>query len=345
MAFFGSETDGMERVKVCVLLNEELTRNMLVPRVTEALDSFADWRHVLLDRPLETGELGALLAEDDAVLISWRSPFFAPEIKTWAGRLRFIGYAAGSVKPVVSPELMRAGVTVSSASAVMAPYVAEMALAMTLALLRKLPENQREMKEFRSWKARPAVDAESLFGARVGLIGFGVTAREFAKLLAPFGAEILIHDPYLTEIEASSRGARLVSLEELLASCRVVSLHAPDVPATRGLIGRAQLAAMQDGAVFINTARGRLVDEDALRAELESGRIRAGLDVYAAEPLSPESPLRDLGDNVLLTTHVGGPVYNRRWEMALAMAEEMRAFFAGEPLRYQVRPESLDIMA
>lgn len=333
------------KVDVCVLLSTELFQTMVVPPVAELLDSFSRWHHVPVDGQVGEDELVAMVADADAVLNGWRSPFFGPAIIGRAPRLRFMGYAAGSVKPAVAAETMRAGLTVCSAATIMARYVGEMALLLTLALIRRLPENQREMKVARSWKAMTAIDTDSLFGLRVGLVGFGVTAREFVKLLAPFAPEIVVHDPFLDPAEARTWNVGLTSLEEVLSTSRVVSLHAPDLPGTQKMLDRRRLAMLADGAILINTARGRLIDEDALLAELRSGRIRAGLDVFANEPLPADSPLRDLGDNVLLSTHVAGPAYRRRWEMALAMAEEMKAFFAGRPLRYQVRPEKMEIMA
>jgi D-3-phosphoglycerate dehydrogenase len=179
--------------------------------------------------------------------------------------------------------------------------VAELALLLTLGLLRRLPEAQADLRAgaFRQLKG------STLSGKTVGLVGLGAVGRDLAALLRPFGVRLLAADPALDAARAEEAGAELVALEELLAASDVVSLHAPLTPATRGLVGAGTLARMKPSAVLVNTARGGLVDEDALLAALDAGTLAgAGLDAFAEEPPKDRRVLEH--PRVLATPHVGG---------------------------------------
>jgi phosphoglycerate dehydrogenase-like enzyme len=155
---------------------------------------------------------------------------------------------------------------------------------------------------------------------------------------------VLVYDPYLTDAGSHDLGVRRVSLEELFASSDIVSVHAPTIPETEGMIGERHFKSMQDGALFINTARAWIVDQTAMLKELRTGRIRAVLDVFDHEPLPADDPLRDL-DNVFLTPHVSGHTTESRARLVEAIAADMERFFAGQPLRLAVAWERLKIMA
>jgi phosphoglycerate dehydrogenase-like enzyme len=172
-----------------------------------------------------------------------------------------------------------------------------------------------------------------LTGSTVGLVGFGAIARQLVSLLSllrPFACRLLAYDPYAPPDVAAALGVSSTGLDDVLSQADVVSVHAGATDETRGLIGVRELALLRDGAVVVNTARGRIIDDTALIAELRRGRIQAGLDVFATEPLAADSELRQL-PNVVLTPHVGGfteEMYQRR---ALALVEDLRRVFAGEP--------------
>jgi len=139
-------------------------------------------------------------------------------------------------------------------------------------------------------------------------------------------------------------GVRKVGLAELLTHCPVVSLQAPSTQETYHMIGARELSLLQDGAILINTARSWLVDQEALLAELQSGRIQAALDVFDQEPLPVDHPFRQL-DNVFLTPHVAAATFQARQRQGQIVVEEVRRFFSGQPLQYQVTLEKLAIMA
>lgn len=338
----------MAKPKVAVLVGEELRRQMFRPKVWDSLLDFAE----LVPYPegckpspgraFDRDAGGRMLQEADACITSWGTPLIDHELIS--PRLRFLGHAAGSIKPVYSEACRRQGVRVSSAAPVIAKSVGEMALAMTLALLRRLHEHRSNMAAGKFREKETHEKTLALIGKEVGLVGLGSTAREFIRFLRPFEVQIAAYDPYVSPAEAEKLGVELAGLGEVLRDKDVVSLHAASTPETYHLIGARELALIKDDAVFINTARGALVDEDALIKELKKGRFLAGLDVYEVEPLPEDSELRRL-PNVLTTPHIAGPTVDRYWCMAQAMVEECRRFFAGEDLLYEVPLQRLDHLA
>jgi phosphoglycerate dehydrogenase-like enzyme len=182
------------------------------------------------------------------------------------------------------------------------------------------------------------------YGKTVGIVGASRIGRRVIELLRPFDLHVLLSDPFLDGEEAARLGATLRPLEALLAESDLVSLHAPLLPATRGMIGRRQLALMRDGAVLVNTARGGLLDQEALVEALSGGRISAVIDVTEPDLLPPEHPLYDL-PNVFLTPHVAGAEGPETQRMTALVIEEIRRFLSGEPLRHEVRAQDLPHLA
>jgi phosphoglycerate dehydrogenase-like enzyme len=153
--------------------------------------------------------------------------------------------------------------------------------------------------------------------------------------------EVLLSDPYVDPDEAAALGALLVPLPELFARCDVVSVHAPQVPSTEGMVTRALLAAMPDGATLINTARGALIDQQALEDELVTGRIGAVLDVTSPEVLPATSVLYDL-PNVMLTPHIAGSMGGELHRMAAFALDELERWTQGSPVLDPIRSEAWD---
>jgi D-3-phosphoglycerate dehydrogenase len=193
-------------------------------------------------------------------------------------------------------------VSVTSTPGVNAHAVAEHAVALMLALMRRIPPMDRDLREG-GWARAPLVQLE---GRTVGLVGLGAIASRLAALLVPFGVKLLATSLRPDEGRAATLGARAVPIETLLRESDVVSLHLRVTPDTTGYIGRERLALMKSGAFLVNTARGALVDTPALIEALSSGRLAgAALDVYEEEPLRAGDPLLAL-PNVVLTPHVAG---------------------------------------
>ena len=211
------------------------------------------------------------------------------------------------------------GILVTNTPGVLDAAVADLTLALILACRRHLVASDRFVRQGR-WRrgwARPELLGRDLAGSTLGLVGFGRIGQEVAKRAEAFGMRVIVN-----------RRSGGLPLDELLRTSDVVSLHVPLTPATHGLISREQLALLQDGATLINTARGAIVDEVALVDELVSGRISAGLDVFADEPRVPER-LLDL-PNVVLTPHIASATVETRAAMTRVLVENVLAFLRGE---------------
>jgi phosphoglycerate dehydrogenase-like enzyme len=175
------------------------------------------------------------------------------------------------------------------------------------------------------------------------VVGASRTGRAYIGLVRALGARVPVFDPHLSNEDALALGVSRVGLDELMSCSRVVSLHAPVLPSTSGMIGARGLSLMPDGGLLVNTARAPLVDSDALLAVLRAGRVDAALDVFDEEPLLVDHPLRAL-PNVLLTPHeAAGTVESRRRGGEIVIAELGR-FLRAEPLQHEVTPEMLDRM-
>jgi phosphoglycerate dehydrogenase-like enzyme len=152
------------------------------------------------------------------------------------------------------------------------------------------------------------------------------------------GTTVLVSDPYARRADVEALGAKLVPLEELLPKVRVLSIHAPELPETRHMIGARELAALPTGATVVNTARGSLIDHDALLAECRAGRLDAVLDVTDPEPLPPDSPLLSL-PNVSITPHIAGSLGAESGLLVDSALDELENYTSGRPLRFRLLPE------
>jgi glyoxylate reductase len=213
------------------------------------------------------------------------------------------------------------GIAVTNTPGVLDAAVADLALALILACRRHLVESDRFVRE-RRWQrgwAQPEVLGHDLAGSTLGLVGRGRIGTEVARRAESFGMHVVHH-----------RRSDGLPLDELLRTADVVSLHVPLARETNGLISLERLALLRDGATLINTARGAIVDEDALVDELVSGRISAGLDVFREEPRVPE---RLLGlPNVVLTPHIASATVETRAAMTRVLVDNVLALVNGEPL-------------
>jgi phosphoglycerate dehydrogenase-like enzyme len=281
----------------------------------------------------------------DVVVTGWGAPKFDNDVLNAAKRLRLIAHTAGSIKAMLPPPVFAHDIAVTHAAVAIAPAVAEMTLALIMTSLRNIPKLDQVMKKGGAWADGVALGmSQELVGNRVGVIGAGYTGRCVIKLLKALDVDVWVYDPYLTAQRAAELAVYIAPLDDLLARCPIVTMQAPPTAETRHMIGARELALLQDGALFINTARSHLVDQDALLAVLRTGRIRAALDVYDQEPLPLDHPFRQL-DNVLLTPHVAGASVQARLRQGQTIVEEIQRFIAGEPLRYGVTAEMLETMA
>ena len=227
-----------------------------------------------------------------------------------------------------------AGVAVANMPGVNSQAVAEMTLALMLAVLRRLSYLDPLTRAGQGWSPDPALidGAGELCGRMVGFVGYGSAPSRLGAALEALGARVI----YTARSPKPGLQGRQVSLEELLAEADIVSLHVPLTAETQGLIGREALAAMRPGAILINTARGDLVDEAALGEALRSGHLRgAGLDVFGQEPVDPANPLLAL-PNVVVAPHMAWLTPETLDRSLAAAFDNCRRLMAGQPLLNQV---------
>jgi phosphoglycerate dehydrogenase-like enzyme len=323
------------RPNVLVLASDVLFQHFFTDGSLKRLGEVTSWTRSA--RREDSSELRSEIANADVLMTTWHSPFITSEMLGNAPRVKLIAHCGGEVKSRVAEEVFET-VTITNAADPMARGVAEMALALMLTLVRRIPDYATEMRNGVSRTNEYVSEGETLFGRRVGIVGFGRIGRAFAKLLQPLGVEILVSDPYAKD------EANLVPLDELVSSCSVVMLCAALTPETQGMFDKRRLSLMPDGAYLINVARGGLIDLEALLGELRSGRITAALDVTdPLEPLPPNHELRRL-PNVILTPHIAAGGIEMRREIGGVAVEEVVRFAKGEPPLNRVTRQMLATM-
>ncbi|MHB0876958.1 MAG: hydroxyacid dehydrogenase [Anaerolineae bacterium] len=334
----------MRERKILYLPPTSLSADILSPKARETLESLGQvvWNET--DRNYTADELKALLPGADAVVTSWGSPVFTPDMVAVADRLRVVGHAAGSVKNLLPKDGFDRGILLLSAAPVIADSVAEYTLWAMLSMQRDLYRFDERLKKERDWRRPGDGWGHDLYYKKVGVVAASMVGRRTIALLKPFHCDVMVYDPYLSDAAAVDLGVRKVSLEEMFATADIVTDHAPITPETEKLIGAKHFQSMKDGALFVNSARAWTLDEEALLAELQTGRIRAAMDVFVTEPLPAGSAFRDL-DNVMLTPHMAGASAESRARLVQAIAEDMVRIFSGQPSQMTVSWERLQTMA
>ncbi|WPO87458.1 hydroxyacid dehydrogenase [Herbiconiux sp. KACC 21604] len=298
----------------------------------------------LLDpRPLASLDdpVAERLDEAEVLVTSWGALPVDEALLARAPRLRAVFHAAGSIKGTVHDAGWRSGLVVTSAAALGAQPVVEYTVAViTLAAHRVFPLAQT----YREGSFVPVRGRRGRPGTTVGIVGASAIGRGVIERLVADDWDVSVYDPVVDPAVIAGLGARQVELDELCAQSDIVSLHAPDVAATRRMMDARRLALMKDGATLVNTARGALVDHDALRLECASGRIDAVLDVTDPEPLPPGDLLLRL-PNVFCTPHAAGVQGTEVASLGAFMVEELRRYAHGEPLEGAIDHRMLPVLA
>ncbi len=328
---------------VMLAMNDASRDRVLVPRVRQRLEAVAT---VVPVGPgssfLADPAVRAALPDVDVLLTGWGCPRIGPEVLDAAPKLQAILHAAGSVKAIVDPVAFERGIQVSSAATANAQPVAEFTVA-AIVLAGKRAFRLAAQYRLERRKADPHGMPGS-YGTTVGLLGASRIAKMVAERLRAFDLNVLISDPYLTAAEAAALGAELVDNDTLFRRSDILSVHAPLLPETVGLVDARLLGLLKDGSVLINTARGKIIDPDALLRECASGRIDAVLDVTEPEPLPPDSPLLDL-PNVFITPHVAGAVGNEIARLGELAVGELERLTSRLPLQHAITPTELGRLA
>ena len=296
------------------------------------------------------GEVTERLPDSDAIITDWETVPFSRSLLDSAPHLKIVTHAAGSVKlifdqSIVQEVLVPRGITVFSANDAIAINVAESTIGLMIMASHRWSEN---IAAFTKSKKRdyshPPYNGQYLTGATVGLVSASSVARHVIRLLEPFNCRVRVYDPYLTPAQSHDLGVESVGLDELFASCDIVSIHAPSLPSTKNMIGERQLKKLRDGATLVNTARGSVIDHDALLNECREGRIIAALDVTTPEPLPPESEFWSL-PNVILTPHISGSGYAGYFKVGDMVHQALHNYFAGHSVPGAVALDRWEVLA
>lgn len=274
------------------------------------------------------------------MLTGWGAPRIDAAVLDLAPRLEAVVHTAGTVKTFLDADAFRRGIRVSTAAAANATPVAEFTFAAIVFGLKRASRFAHQLRTTRRHRSVDGVPPIGTNGVTIGILGASRVGREVIGLVSRLQARLLVCDPYLTEAEGARLGVQAVSLEELCRQSDVLTLHAPSTPATRGIIGAGELALLRDGALIVNTARGALIDTDALAAELVSGRLDAYLDVTDPEPLPADSPLYSL-PNVVVTPHIAGALGNEIHRLGDSAVHEVEQYVGRGILAHELRADEL----
>lgn len=316
-------------MKILLAIGEgEVRDSFFTPKVLEELKKLGE---VVFNETGRQGftkeELIENIKDIDIIITGWQSPAIDADVLKNANKLKIHAHTGGSVYSYTSKEEYEKGIVVLSGNDTFAKSVAEGCLCMTLNSLRRNEEAMQSMRDGK-WRIHRSFN-QGLYRKKVGIVGFGMISRYFVELLRWFEPEIYIYSNYLTEEKAQEYGGKKASLEQIFSECEVISLHSAWTKETEGMISQKLIKMMRDRAVLVNTARGIIIDEQALIEELQTGRISASLDVFSIEPLPKDSKLRTL-KNVQLYPHVAGPTYDMREQVTFQLIDDIIKIQQGE---------------
>ncbi|WP_144749488.1 hydroxyacid dehydrogenase [Curtobacterium pusillum] len=313
-----------------------------------ALHSSAAVR-LVADRPLDPDDPrdAGLFAEVEVIITGWGSPVLDGALLDRMPRLRAIAHSAGSVKPVVDDDVWDRALAVTSSAAANAVPVAEFAVAMIVLAAK------RAFATAAAIAADPdggPVDIEGswpvigMHGITVGVVGASRVGRAVIERLRDYDVRVLVSDPFLDDEDARALGVTAVDLETLAGRSDVITLHAPLLPSTRGLIDRSVIARMRPGTTLVNTARGGIVDQDALADRLDHGDLAAVLDVTEPEHLPAGARLRST-PNTFITPHIAGSLGNELRRLAGNAVRETIAFATTGAFTDPIVPDGFAVQA
>ncbi len=281
---------------------------------------------------ISAADLADSISDDDALVVRGRTRVSA-EVLDRGARLKVVGRAGVGVDNIDLPAAKRHGITVVNAPTSTTAAVAELAFGLLLAVAREIPRADAAMKSGQ-WIKKELTGVE-LNGKTLGIIGYGRIGMELGKRAAAFGMNVIAYDPFIPEQDVRARGAESVSIQDLYEWSDFISLHLPFDVHNRDLIGPQAFSQMKDGVRIVDAARGGILDESALLAALNSGKVAgAALDVFASEP--PGSTELVKHPRVIATPHIGAQTLEAQARAAEDIAHEVLAALRGEPLRWQV---------
>lgn len=314
-----------------VFIADDVNEEKLAPLVEAGIN-------VVKETKLPPDQLIERLRDADGVIVRSATRITA-EVMDRAEKLRVIGRAGVGVDNIDVKAATKRGIVVMNAPDGNTITTAEHTIALLVSLARNVPQAHAKLQNG-VWDKKSFVGVE-LNGKTLGVIGLGRIGRHVAGVAKGFGMKILAFDPFVSDDQAREAGIEIGSLETVFSKADFITIHTPVTDETRGIIGAGAFAKMKDGVRLINCARGGLVDEEALLAAIQSGKVAgAALDVYATEPLAADSPL--LGNEKIITTpHLGASTTEAQEGVALTVAEQIRDYLLTGELRNAVNAPSL----
>jgi phosphoglycerate dehydrogenase-like enzyme len=334
----------MRRPSLLISAGEELFASFFSQQEQQSLRRLFRWERQGTSK--FTADFRHCLSTTEALVTTWDSPHFGDDLPLLAPQLRIIAHCGGEVKSRFSRSLFQR-LTITNAPIPMARATAELGAALLLYCARNVDFYRSELRK-RSNQIYEQVhlhgNSECLIGQTVAMIGFGRIGRALVDLLRAFDLRWLVHDPYAPRSLSRQYPVRFVSLQKLLPQAQLLVLAAALTEQTRGLLDRQNLARLPDGACVINIARGGLINLDALRQEVQRGRLRCALDVTdPQEPLPVGDPLRTM-TGAIVTPHIAGSGRRVRENIARAVLDDLERFFSGEEVENRVTTSMLDRM-
>lgn len=290
--------------------------------------------------------VAARLADVEVLITSWGAPHLDEEALDRMPRLRAVLHAAGTIRHLVSDTFWERGIRATTAAEANAVPVAEYTLAAIIFSGKKVPFIAADPQARRSvWMQQRSYGALSNLGLTIGVVGFSRVGRMVVERVQQLqDVTCLVADPHVDPEVVRAAGGVVTPLEEMLPRLDVLTIHAPELPSTRHMIGAVELAALPDHATVINTARGSLVDTAALERECAAGRLNAILDVTDPEPLPDDSPLYSL-PNVMVSPHLAGSLGSELLRMADSVLDELERYVEGLSFLDEATSEGLRLSA
>lgn len=323
---------------------------VMSPDLFDAVYTPETRKHIqsLIEIEDEVVDLTTMPADDqvEVLLGGWGMQELTEEVLDKLPNLKVIFYAAGTMKGIVTDGVWKRGIRITTANQANAQPVAEFALGQILIAMKNTYALARQVKENQGYLIGPMRDdITGLYQTTVGITSLSAIGKQVIQLLKPFDVNIQVYDPYGTEEVADQLGVSLVSLETLFASSDVVTIHTALLPDTEKMVNKDLLASMKQNTTLINTARGGLIDEEALVAVLKDRTdLTAVLDVTNPEPPEKGSVMYDL-DNIVLTPHIAGSAGAERKRLGDAMAGEIAQYLEKDQLSFEVTEDMFNKMA
>jgi phosphoglycerate dehydrogenase-like enzyme len=306
--------------------------------LTKALRELGELVIVEQGRTLSDEEVLARMREADVLITNWATRAIPPALAAEPGRVKYVLNLGGTCRASVPIEIIRSKISVTNWGDSPARVVAEGAMALLLAVLKDLRGRSAGLVAGKGAGARElGLPSGTLHGLRLGLYGCGAIGRRFVQLVAPFEPELLVYDPFANGLPECCR--KVDSLDALFAESEAVVIWAGLSDTTRGSVTAGLLAKLPDHGIIVNAARGEIIDQEALFAELKSGRLRAGLDVLVGDDYLPKGHEAHTWPNVLITSHdIASSCWPERpphlSESDIVALDNLKRFIAGEPLKF-----------